>query len=67
MPGSEKQARFMRVVRGIQEGATPASYSPEAAKAAKTMSVKAVRDFARKPKKKKRTLKDAEKAYAKGM
>lgn len=43
---SEKQRKFMGVVRGIQKGTTKGS--PAAGKAAKSMSAKQVKDFAKK-------------------
>lgn len=48
MPGTEKQARFFRVVRAVQKGEMARDEaSASADKAADTMSVRAVRDFAR--------------------
>jgi hypothetical protein len=45
---SKKQQRFFGIVRrGMKAGKVPKSYSTKAAKAAKTMSLKAVRHFAK--------------------
>lgn len=44
---SVKMRRFMGIVKGIQSGKTKPSYSAKAAKAARTMSAKAVSHFAR--------------------
>lgn len=44
---SIKQKRFMGIALGIKKGKTPKSYSPEAARAAKTMSKKALGHFAK--------------------
>lgn len=56
---SKKQKRFLSIALAIKKGKTPKSYSPEAAKAAETMSKKALEHFARTkekglPKRKKR-------------
>lgn len=56
---SVKQKRLMGIALAIKKGKTPKSYSPEAAKAAKTMSEKALEHFAKTkekglPKRKKR-------------
>lgn len=46
MPAKSKaQRRFMGIVESIKKGKTPKSYSPEAAKAAKSMSKSDVRHF----------------------
>jgi len=47
---SEKQQHFFGIVRGIQEGKTPAGYSPAAAKVARQVTPKQAREFAVSPK-----------------
>lgn len=42
---SERQRRKMCIALQIKLGKTPASYSPEAAKMAKTMTIKELEDF----------------------
>ena len=60
MPAKSKvQRRFLGIALAIKKGKTPKTYSPEAAKAANTMSKKALEHFARTkekglPKRKKR-------------
>ena len=44
---SEKQRRFFGLVRSVQKGQAQ-NVSPQAASAAANMSIKSVRDFARK-------------------
>ena len=56
---SVKQRRFLGIALAMKKGKTPKSYSPEAAKAAETMSKKALEHFAKTkekglPKRKKR-------------
>ena len=47
MPAQSKaQQRFFGIVRGIQKGEVPTSYSPEAAKVAKEMTPKSVKKLA---------------------
>lgn len=48
---TSKQRKFLGIALAIKRGKTPKAYSPEAAKAAKTMSEKALRHFAKKKKK----------------
>ena len=45
---SKKQRRFMGIVHAIKTGKTKPSYSPAAAKAARSMSLKSIKHFARK-------------------
>lgn len=47
-----KQRKFLGIALAIKRGKAPKSYSPEAAEAAKTMSEKALRHFAKKKKRK---------------
>ena len=44
---SVKQRRFLGIALAMKKGKTPKSYSPEAAKAAETMSKKALEHFAK--------------------
>jgi hypothetical protein len=44
---SKTQHKFMGIALAMKKGKTPKSYSPEAAKAAKTMSEKALEHFAK--------------------
>lgn len=44
---SKKQKRFMGIALAIKKGKTPRSYSPEATRAAQTMSEKALKHFAK--------------------
>ena len=44
---SVKQRRFFGIVKSIKSGKTKQAYSPSAAKAARTMSMKAVRHYAK--------------------
>ena len=44
---SRKQRRFMGIVRGMKAKKTPKSYSKKEAKAAESMSLKAVKHFAK--------------------
>lgn len=44
---SVKQRRFFGIAESIKKGKTPASYSPAAAKVAKTMKLKAIRHYTR--------------------
>ncbi|MGB9693976.1 MAG: DUF3008 family protein [Fervidobacterium sp.] len=48
---SAKQRRLFAIALSIKRGQTPKSYSPAAARMAKTMSVSQLRDFAKKRKK----------------
>jgi len=43
---SEKQRRFFGIVLAIKRGDIPKSYSPEAARIAKKLSVSKIREFA---------------------
>lgn len=43
---SEKQRRLMGIALAIKRGKTPKSYSPSAAKLAKTMTVDQLREYA---------------------
>jgi len=53
MPASsEKMRRLMCIALSIKLGKTPASYSKEAARMAKEMSVKQLSDFCKSPVKK---------------
>ena len=48
MPSVSKvQRRFMGIVKSIKSGKTKPSYSPGAAKAARTMSTKSIRHYAK--------------------
>lgn len=44
---SKRQRRFMGIVESIRKGKTSPSYSPGAAKAAKTMKLKSIRHYAK--------------------
>ena len=44
---SQAQQRFFGIVRGIQKGEVPASYSPAAARVARSISAEDARDFAK--------------------
>jgi hypothetical protein len=44
---SRSQRKFFGIALAIKKGKTPKSYSPEAAKAAKSMSRKALKHFAK--------------------
>jgi len=46
---SEEQRRLMAIALQIKRGELPASYSPEAAKLARTMTERQLRDYAKKP------------------
>ena len=46
---SERQRKLAGIALAIKRGETPASFSPEAAKMAKTMSTEELREFAKKP------------------
>lgn len=47
MPAKSKvQRKFMGIALAMKKGKTPKTYSPEAAKAARTMSKKALEHFA---------------------
>jgi hypothetical protein len=47
MPAESKaQQKFFGIVHGMQKGTVPKSYSPKAAKAAKTIEPKAAKEFA---------------------
>lgn len=46
---TSKQRRFMGMALGMKRGETPQSTSPSAAKAARSMTVGDLRDFAGKP------------------
>ena len=54
---SEKQRRKMGIALAIKRGKVPASYSPEAARMAKEMTAKQLRDYAKKKKKKREVTK----------
>ena len=49
---SEAQRKLMAIALQIKRGELPASYSPEAAKLARAMTERQLRDYARKPVKK---------------
>ena len=51
---TEGQRKLFGIARAITKGETPASYSPQAAKIAKTVPVKKIREFAGGVKKKRR-------------
>jgi len=51
---SEKQRRLFGTALAIKRGETPASYSPEAARIARTMSEKEIREFAKRPRRRKK-------------
>jgi hypothetical protein len=44
---SEAQRRLFGIAKAIKEGKTPASYSPVAARIAKTVSLDVIRDYAK--------------------
>ncbi len=46
---SEAQRRLAGIALAIKRGETPASFSPQAAKMAKSMSTEELRELARKP------------------
>ena len=53
MPATtEAQRKLMAIALQIKRGELPASYSPEAAKLARTMTERQLRDYAKKPVKK---------------
>jgi len=47
---SQAQQKLMAIAKSIKEGETPSSYSPSGAKAAKSMTMGDLRDYAHKPK-----------------
>lgn len=51
---SEKQRKAMAIALSIRRKKTPAGYSPELAKIAKSMTEEQLRDFAKKTKRRKK-------------